>query len=208
MQYLEAKNNKESLERRLATANAQLGQSIVKAPFTGSIDAIPAKLGEMAQAGMPLMRIVSPEDVYIKADVSERFIGKFKKGDEVDIYFPSQDQSLSSDINSVGQVINNQNRTFAVEVNLPGVTFPVKPNQVTVLNLMDYQNDAALVVPTRLVQRDDQGTFVFMVAEEADKKVARKVHVTTGISYDGHTEVTAGLGSRQGIDRQRLPGAH
>ena len=54
--------------------------------------AVIAKKGEMAQPGMMLFRIVNPEDIRIKSDVSERFIGKFKKGDPVTVYFPSQDE--------------------------------------------------------------------------------------------------------------------
>ncbi|MEP1790730.1 efflux RND transporter periplasmic adaptor subunit, partial [Reichenbachiella sp.] len=108
IQYLEAKNNKESLERRLATAKSQLKQFRVTAPFSGSIDAVSAKAGEMAQPGMELVRIVNPNDIHIKADVSERFIGKFKKGDDLDVYFPSQQKRIVSTIKSVGQVINSQ----------------------------------------------------------------------------------------------------
>jgi membrane fusion protein (multidrug efflux system) len=193
IQYLQAKNNKESLERRLATAYSQLDQAILKAPFSGTVDQLPAKEGELASPGMPLVRLVSMDDSYIKADVSERFIGKFKAGDPVEVFFPSNDQRLNSKISSVSQVINPENRTFIVEVQLPKVSFVVKPNQVVVLELRDYVSEATWAVPTRIIQKDEDGPFIFIVDNRGERMLARKVHVTTGITSKTETEILEGL---------------
>jgi membrane fusion protein (multidrug efflux system) len=202
LQYLQAKNNKESLERRLNTAYSQLDQAIVKAPFGGTIDQLPAKEGEVAAPGMPLVRIVSLEDTYIKSDVSERFIGKFKAGDPVEVYFPSQDKRLTTKISSVSQVINAENRTFIVEVQLPRVDYTVKPNQVVVLNLRDFMSEATLAVPTRIIQKDEDGQFIFTVDDREGRLLARKVHITTGITSMTETEIVAGLvGNEQIVDQ-------
>lgn len=202
IQYLQAKNNKESLERKLSTAYAQLDMAIVKAPFSGTIDELPAREGEVASPGTPLVRIVSQQEMYIKADVSERFIGKFKAGDPVEVYFPTLDKKLASKVAAVGQVINPENRTFVVEVALPRIDFSVKPNQVTVLELRDYISEATLAVPTRIIQRDEDGQFIFVVDDRGERKLARKVHVVTGISYNSQTEILEGLeGSELIVDQ-------
>ncbi|WP_422360062.1 efflux RND transporter periplasmic adaptor subunit [Reichenbachiella sp.] len=199
IQYLQAKNNKESLERKLATAKSQLRQSRIEAPFSGSIDAVIAKKGEMAQPGMPLLRIVNPNDIHINADVSERYIGKFKKSDPVEIYFPSQDKRLKSIIKSVGQVINSQNRTFEIEISLPKLDFPVKPNQVVVLNLEDYNNDVAFKLPTKLIQKDQKGSYVYELVKDGENMVAKKLHIQTGLSFNNETEIVQGVKENQKI---------
>lgn len=199
IQYLQAKNNKESLERKLATAKSQLRQSVVEAPFSGSIDAVIAKKGEMAQPGMPLVRIVNPDDVHVSADVSERYIGKFNASDPVEIYFPSQEKRLKSIIKSVGQVINSQNRTFEIEVYLPKLDFAVKPNQVVVLNLKDYQNDEAYILPTKLIQKDQNGSYVYQIVKDGENTVAKKLHVETGLSFNNETEILQGVKKDQKI---------
>lgn len=198
IQYLQAKNNKESLERRLATAHAQLDQAIIRAPFTGTIDEVRAREGELASPGLPLLRMMSPDEMYIKAEVSERFIGRFSQGDKVEVYFPSLDKNLNASITAVGQVINPENRTFTVEIDLQkNLGFTLKPNQVSVLRMRDYFNPEAYVVPTKLVQRDDQGTFVFALTNKGEQQVAQKVHVTTGFSYDSHTEIVGGIAGNE-----------
>ncbi|MCB0489768.1 MAG: efflux RND transporter periplasmic adaptor subunit [Cyclobacteriaceae bacterium] len=202
VQYLQAKNNKESLENKLATANAQLNLAIIRAPFSGTIDQLPARVGEMAAPGVPLVRIVSTEEMYLKADVSERFIGRFNAGDKVDILFPLSNKKLTSVVSSVGQVINTENRTFEVEVTLPKVDFVVKPNQVVVLQLRDYVNQEALAVPTRLIQKDEDGQYIYIVEQRENGPIARKVHVKAGITSETETEVIEGLkGSEQIVDK-------
>lgn len=202
LQYLQAKNNKESLDRKLATAYSQLDMAIVKSPFNGTVDLLPANEGEVASPGMPLVRIVSPEDMYIKSDVSERFIGKFKSGDPAEVYFPTVNKRVQSKILSIGQVINPENRTFTVEVAIPAIGIPLKPNQVTILELRDYMSEATLAVPTRIIQRDEDGQFIFIVEQRGDRLTAKKVHVVTGITWNSETEILDGLaGSEQIVDK-------
>ena len=193
IQYLEAKNNKESLERQLATANSQLSQSIVKAPFSGRIDDLPAKLGEMAQPGSQLIRMVSPEAMYVEADISERFLGAFQPGDSVRLHFPIQDKTYVSTITAVGQVINPDNRTFRIETALNKTDFRVKPNQVVVVRLTDYKVDEAILVPSEIILTDAKGKFLYIVDKENDQTVARRRSIQAGKTQDGATEVIQGL---------------
>ena len=193
IQYLEAKNNKESLERRLATTNSQLSQSIVKAPFSGRVDDLPAKLGEMAQPGLPLVRMVNPESMYVEADISERFLGAFSRGDSVSLHFPIQNRTYTSKITAVGQVINPENRTFKIEAALTKTDFKVKPNQVVVLKLTDYNVQDAVLVPSEIILTDATGKFLYVVDNENEIMVAKKRSIEAGKTQNGQTEVINGL---------------
>ncbi|MBL7861873.1 MAG: efflux RND transporter periplasmic adaptor subunit [Cyclobacteriaceae bacterium] len=192
VQYLQAKNNKESLEKRLEVAKAQLDQTMVKAPFSGTIDRVDALVGEMASPGIPLVRMVNPNDMYVKADVSEDFIGKLKAGDGVEIFFPAFDKKIKSTILSVGQVINAENRTFRVEARLENEV-NAKPNQVVVISVRDYVNPKVFQIPTKILQRDSEGQYVFRIENQENTPVAKKVYVEPGLSYDGLTEILKGL---------------
>jgi membrane fusion protein, multidrug efflux system len=193
IQYLEAKNRKESIDRRLASARTQLAKTKIRAPFSGTIDNVSIKEGEFVMTGFPLIRVVSLSSLYIDADVSERFIGKLKKGDKVSVHFPSADQRLVSKIVAVSDVINRDNRTFKVEVDLNTTNIPVKPNMVVILEMTDYRNKEAVVLPTNIIQRDDVGTFIYSVKDTNGKKVAKKLHVKTGVSFESETEIQEGV---------------
>ncbi|WP_420578609.1 efflux RND transporter periplasmic adaptor subunit [Ekhidna sp.] len=197
VQFLEAKANKESLESQLAVLNSQLNMMIVRAPFNGVVDNIPARIGEVAQPGAPLVRLVSPDDTYISADVSESFLGKFSRDQKVEVYFPSQNKRVLSKIKSVGQTIKSENRTFELEVTLPKLDFPAQPNQVVVLKLVDYRNDQSLVVPTKVIQSDNKGNYVYVVSNKGGKQIATKEHVELGVSHKLSTEVKSGLNEGQ-----------
>lgn len=193
MQYLEAKSNQESLENRLASAHAQLNNYIIRAPFSGTVDEVFVKEGETAQPGAPLLRLVSLEDMYIIADISEAYLGEFGQGDSVLVQFPSLHLKLRSTISSVGQVINRNNRTFQVQVNLPDDKKLLRPNLLAVLEIQDFHQPDAVVVPANLIQHDNRGDYVYIAAKTDEGLVAEKKHVERGMTYNNETLITSGL---------------
>jgi membrane fusion protein (multidrug efflux system) len=193
VQYLEAKNRVESMERQIDNIKTQISKSKVRAPFSGTIENVMVREGEMAQMGSPLVRIVNHRDMYIKADLSESFIGRFKKGDHVIIHFPFIDQTIESKISSVGQVIDEMNRTFSVEALLPLTKFTIKPNLLAIVKLKDFEKSDAVVVPSKLIQKDNKGDFVFITEEDKDELIAKKMQIQRGVTYKNNTMIKEGL---------------
>lgn len=193
MQYLQAKNNKETMERRIESVKAQIAKSKIVAPFDGQVEMIRAKTGEMAAPGMPLVRVVNLADLEVMADVSEKFIGRFKVGDAVELHFPSIDLSVKQKIKSVGSVINPNNRTFAVITTLSEHKNVLKPNLLAVLKAKDRAVQNAIVVPTKLLQTDATGSYVFAVRNPQNNPVAAKVYVKTGFGNGAETVIEEGL---------------
>jgi len=193
VQYLEAKNRKESLENQIANVKTQISKSQVRAPFAGTIEEVYVREGEMAQMGSPLVRIVNHKDMYIKADVSESYVGKFEKGDRVIIHFPSIDKTTESKISSVGQVIDEMNRTFSIEALLPITSFTIKPNLLAIVKIKDFEEKNAVVIPSKLIQKDNKGDFVYTVKNHNDELVAEKVQIERGVTYKSNTMIISGL---------------
>lgn len=194
IEYLESKNNKESLENQLASLQTTMKKTVVKAPFSGTIEVLPVKVGQVLQPGAPVAFLVGNSDMYISTEVSETFVGSFKKGDKVLATIPSLGESFETEVTSIGQVINQASRTYTLEVKLPNNT-NYKTNQVVVLQLTDYVNDDAVVIPSRIIQEDTKGNFVYLI----NNNKAKKVHIELGLSYDNHTQVVAGLNGGETI---------
>ncbi|WP_090261168.1 efflux RND transporter periplasmic adaptor subunit [Roseivirga pacifica] len=195
VEYLQAKNNKESLENQLSTLQTQLDKTQIRAPFTGSVEDVPVKEGEIVQPGSPVAFIVSNANMYITAEVSENYIGRFEVGDKVEVELPAMGETFTSTISSVGNVINAASRTFTVEVKLPQVAKYLKTNLVALVHMTDYRAEEAVVIPSRIIQEDFEGNYVFLL----DNKKAKKVHVKLGQSFDNQTEVVAGLSGGESV---------
>jgi membrane fusion protein, multidrug efflux system len=195
MQYLEAKNNFESLKSRLKTTESQLAMAFIKAPINGVIDDIFAKEGELAMPGARLMQIISLEELYINADVSETFLPAINTNDKVILrfsVFPDYEELVP--IHRMGNVINPENRTFRVQLKIRNQNEQFKPNMMASMSLRAYQAKEALVIPSIMIKQDTQGYFVYVARENEDGElIARKTYIERGLSGEGKTMVSSGL---------------
>ncbi|ANQ50125.1 efflux RND transporter periplasmic adaptor subunit [Flammeovirga sp. MY04] len=195
VQYLQAKNNKESLEAKLASLKEQEAKGYIIAPISGKIDEIYMKEGEMAPAGQPYARVVDINNVEVVAEVSEKYSRDVKKGDEVNVKFPMLDFEKAMKVNVVGQTINQTNRTFKIRMKMNEKGLDVKPNTMAVVTINDYSKDNAVAIPSNLVQKNTQGeTFTYILTNDGGKKnIVKKVEIKTGKSYKGKTMITEGI---------------
>lgn len=92
VQYLSAKNNKESLEQKLATLNEQLDMYKIKSPINGTVDEVMIKIGANVAPGVPCFRVVNFSELKAKADVAETYASQIKEGNEVMLIFPDLNQ--------------------------------------------------------------------------------------------------------------------
>lgn len=193
VQYLQAKSNKESLEKRLEGLKAQKEMAVITSPVNGVVDELIQKRGEIAGPSMPFARVVNLDQVYITADVSEVYLNKVKKGDKVEIEFPVLERTVEATIGRTSSVIDPDNRTFRIRVELPNSDGQIRPNLLAKLKLCTYRNSNAIVVPSLLVKTDFTGQFVFVAIEENGEIVARKKYIESGIKDNSVVLVDSGL---------------
>lgn len=193
IQFLQAKTQKESLESRAKSIEAQIAKTRIKSPINGTVDAVNVKLGEMANPGISGIRVVNLDKVKVKAMVSDNYIARIRKGDEVWIEFPDIGKQIKSKINFVGQVINQQNRSFSVEINIDNKEKLLRPNMIAKLKINDQKLQNVLVVSSNLIQRIGNQRFIMIAENQNGKYVARKREITIGSEYDGRSVVTSGL---------------
>lgn len=194
VQYLQAKNQKESLEGKLETLKAQLRMAIVTAPFSGIVDEIYRKKGELAGPGMQLIQLVNLKQLNINAKVSESYLADIHKGDTVTVEFPSFPKiKLHEPIYRIGNVIDPGSRTIKVQVRLQNNDEILKPNLMSVLHINDYTADSAMVVPSIIVKKDLKGYFLFVAENKEGEIHASKRYVEPGKSYKDETEILSGL---------------
>lgn len=195
VQYLQAKNNYEALQRNLATLNQQRSLYNVVAPFAGTVEEVLPKLGEVTAPGAPVVRLASGSGGKILVDVSEAYGSSIKQGDKAVVTIPDLGgEELPATVRVVTRTINATSRTFTVELSLAnGRAADLRPNMVATVRIQNYARQNATVIPVDLVQKDEQNSYVYVVGEAGGKAVAQKRIVQTGNTYNGKVEITSGL---------------
>jgi len=188
VQYLQAKSNKEGLERRLASLQEQNEQTKIKSPVSGVVDAIDVKVGQNIAPGMPAARVVNNSDLKITAKVSEAYSSQLKKGNTILVTFPDIDKTVNSRLNFVARNIDPLSRTFNVEADLAS-NADLRPNMSAVVRIVFESNPAAIVVPINIVQTINGEKVVFIAEPQGSNFVARKKTVKVGGVYDNMAEV-------------------
>ena len=193
VQFLSAKNNVESLEKQLDLVKEQLGTTSVYAHVSGIIEDVNIRVGETFM-GSPLagMTIINPGSLKAVVDVPENYISKIRKGMPVVVSIPDLNQSFNSNINLISETINSISRSFVAESKVTG-NANLKPNQIVIVKILDHEAKNAIVVPVETVQSDEKGKYVYVLAQEGNKTIARKRAITIGEFYDEIIEVNAGL---------------
>ncbi|MBL0331049.1 MAG: efflux RND transporter periplasmic adaptor subunit [Bacteroidetes bacterium] len=189
VQYLQAKTNKESMEKKMAAMQEQLRMTKIISPINGTVDAVDIKFGQ-AVAKNPAIRVINYSNLKVKADVAETYASKIKKGNEVVIHFPDTNDSIVTKVDFVSRAINNASRTFSVEVLLDNKK-EYHPNMVAKLSINDYQSsEPEILIPVRTIQKDESNQeFVYL----AKGNTAKKQLVKIGKTYNGKAEVVSGL---------------
>ena len=195
IQYLEAKTNYEIQNNRLKSITESLAKTTITAPFNGTIDEIFIEEGNLVSPPMMpdqgnAFRIINLNELYVESVIPESFIGKIKKGAEVQVEIPVLNKSFNSTIKHSVSSINQLSRTFKIEVSVPKNDLDLIPNLNVEVNVLDYTNSQAILVPESIVSEDsDNNKFLFTVLNNK----AKKTIVETGYTQNGMIEITTGL---------------
>jgi RND family efflux transporter MFP subunit len=165
----------------MKSLGTQRGKSTIKAPFSGVIDKIYAKNGQLAGPQAPLMRLVNNKEVNFTADISEKHLRNIEVGTPLTVRFPNfKDTAVVTSITSVGNYIDPTNRTFRILSNLKNNKIFL-PNMLAELEITDITAPNATVVPSKAVLKaQDNSDYVFVAKKDAKgnytlSKVAVKV---------------------------------
>lgn len=193
VQFIQAKSQKESLEKQYASLQEQLEMMRIKSPINGTVDDVSIKVGSSVAPGLPAVRVVNLSSLKVKGEVAESYISKVKSGSDVILFFPDQNKEVKTKLSYSGQAINKLNRTFNVEVKLNPADGDFHPNQVVVVKIVDYTAASTFVLPVGAVQKSSDGEFVFVASNENGKIFAKRKIVKSGMTYNGNTEIKEGI---------------
>lgn len=185
-----AKSGLDQLDTALENVDPQ---GNVIAPMAGTLVTMNAVENSFISNSMPLAVIDGPDQMKVSVSVSEALVPKLSIGSAADVYVSAVDQSFSAVIRSVEQAANVQTRLYTVTLAVPAEVGGLLSGMFADVTFFTDVSQNAVVVPTESILTSGGSQYVFVVEDGA----ARYVEVTTGLTGNGVTEVTAGLSEGQ-----------
>lgn len=75
-----------------AKADVRLRYTELHAPIDGVVDVRPVRPGEVVSPGQPVVTLINPDDLWIRADVEETYIDRVRIGEKMTVRLPSGDE--------------------------------------------------------------------------------------------------------------------
>jgi HlyD family secretion protein len=69
-------------------ADVRLGYSEVRAPISGVVAVLAARQGEVIGVSQPILTLINPDDLWVRADVEETYIDRIRLGDSLTVRLP------------------------------------------------------------------------------------------------------------------------
>ncbi len=183
----QAKSQVNSIKASMRSLQTQRGKSIVKAPFSGIVDKIFAKDGQMAGPQTPVLRLVNGSTIDITSDISEKHLAHIRLGTPVDISFPNfRDTVLHQRVTYMGAYIEPTNRTFRIMSTIKNNKILI-PNMLAELRITDLKFDNAKIIDSKAILKNQNNEdYVFIAVKIKDKEYKLKQVAVKVISkYEG-----------------------
>lgn len=198
IQFLQTKTNYEAQRNSLQQLKSQQSKASIRAPFSGVIDDVLKEPGTVIAPGQgsEVFRIVNLKNMYVEAEVPEKYIASIIKNKEVKVAFPVLGETLISQIKQVGSFINPNNRSFKIEVSVANKSGNVKPNLTAKLQINDYTKMKAILIPQSIISENAKGEqFIYVLKDKKpnNEAVAARLIIETGKTQGDMIEVTKNL---------------
>ena len=215
IQFLETKSMFEAQKQAINQLKKQIQKTLIQAPFSGTIDNVIVKLGEVVYPGRSnLMMLLNMDNLYVESNVPEKYISSIKTGNKVILEFPLIGKSVSSAVRQSGNYIHPINRTFKIEIDVKTNDFEVKPNLNSKVKINDYSNEKALMINQNIISVDSNNKeYVYKLYTKNNKDYVSKTTIETGKNDGKNIEVISGLsqgdlivseGIRKLVDNSRV----
>tara|TARA_B100001105_G_C22398994_1_gene448312 strand:+ start:938 stop:2122 length:1185 start_codon:yes stop_codon:yes gene_type:complete len=215
IQFLQAKSMFEVQKNGVEQLKKQIEKTIIKAPFSGTIDNVIAKEGEVVYPGRSnIMLLLNMDNMYVESNVPEKYLNSIYKGKDAKLEFPLIGKYLNTSIRQAGNFINPNNRTYKIELDIPKNNLNIKPNLNTKVRVNDYSSDNAILIKEGVISIDSNNEmYVYKIERKEKKTYVSKTIIKIGENDGNHIEVLSGLsendeivseGIRKLIDNSRV----
>lgn len=203
-----AQRNLASAQATLDQANAKAAERTVKAPSSGSIVELNAKVGATVTGGMVMgegdtsggkqcMQIADLSKMKVTVQVGEKDIAKIAVGQSANVTYPAFPDILSQGtVTAIASVANSDaangsggSVTFNVDILIEAPDSRLKPGMTAEVSVVTEQLDDVVMVPTMALMTEDGEHYYVNLATDDEGKETRRVKVSVVTQNDNDAVV-------------------
>jgi membrane fusion protein (multidrug efflux system) len=172
-------------------ASTRLGYAHITAPFSGTVTKRFLDPGSvLTSTNTTLFTLMDLDVMKVMINLLEKDIPKVERGKAALVTvdaFPGRE--FHGTVERYSQAVDLSTRTMAVEIDIPNPDHLLRPGMFASVTLIVDRHGNALTVPTQALLKDDNGYFVYTVAQDT----ARRIPVIPGVEQHSRTEILSGL---------------
>jgi multidrug efflux pump subunit AcrA (membrane-fusion protein) len=172
-------------------------QSIVRAPISGTVIAVPAQIGMTVSQAVPLVRISGGGGLEIRLNVAERFISKMAMNLPCEITLDAwPGEVFQGSISEISPVVDLASRTMEIRVNVSNTSSKLKQGMFAKVKIITEQKNNVVKIPAAAVIKRFGEEYVYVVEKDPKDSafnIVTKRIIVPGITIDGMMEVQSGL---------------
>lgn len=203
-----AQRNLTSAQAALEQATAKAAERTVKAPSSGSIVALNAKVGATVTGGMIMgesdtsggkqcMQIADLSKMKVTVQVGEKDIAKIAVGQSANLAYPAFPDIVSQGtVTAIASVANSDSSsgsggsvTFNVDILIEAPDSRLKPGMTAEVSVVTEKLDDVVMVPTMALMTEDGEHYYVNLATDSEGKKTRRVKVTVVTQNDNEAVV-------------------
>ena len=177
---------------RLASAEKNLGNTTIRAPFAGVVSEKSVSPGDIVAPGAALFTVIDPRSLRLEASVPTSALGDVRVGAPVSFSVNGSDRVLQGRVMRVNPTVDAQTRQVTLQASVPNDQGTLVAG-LFVTGRISSEKRLGITVPERAV--DQTGIAPVVMRLKAGK--VERVEVTLGLRDEGaeRFEVRAGLAS-------------
>lgn len=203
-----AQRNLASAQAALEQATAKAAERTVKAPSSGSIVELNAKVGATLTGGMIMgesdtsggkqcMQIADLSKMKVTVQVGEKDIAKIAVGQSANVTYPAFPDIVSQGtVTAIASVANSDSGsgsggsvTFNVDILIEAPDSRLKPGMTAEVSVVTEKLDDVVMVPTMALMTEDGEHYYVNLATDSEGKKTRRVKVTVVTQNDNEAVV-------------------
>jgi multidrug resistance efflux pump len=91
-QVATSQQQQQAADAQRAKADVRLSYTVLKAPLDGIVDVLAARVGEVVNPSQPIVTLINPDALWVRADVEETYIERLKLGGTMTVRLPSGEE--------------------------------------------------------------------------------------------------------------------